>query len=79
MTRVTIEIGGEVFEGHCADTGNGLLRVISRYGSRSVPLGELALPPDLQAEMALAEIVLAFKDAAAAPRPPASGGATPTA
>ena len=61
MRLLRIELGGRIFEGHCAVTGDGTLRVISQYGSRSVQAGGLPLPLEIQAEMAMAEIAAEFQ------------------
>ena len=60
MTPVEVVVDGEVFTGFAASPRDGLLRVISRYGSKTIRV-ELPLPLDIQAEMALTEIVTAFK------------------
>ena len=60
LRPVKLEIDHEVYEGHCCVAGDGVLRVISRYGSRSVHIGELQLPLEMQAEMVMAEIVAAY-------------------
>ena len=52
---------GASFEGFAASIGEGRLRVISQYGSLNVRVGDLTLPPEIYAEMALTEIVTSMK------------------
>ena len=61
MRLVTIEMDGLTFEGYSALPGDGTLRLISHYGSKSVRIGELPLPLEIQAQMVMVEIVAAFQ------------------
>ena len=68
MTRVTVAIDGQEFEGYFAFAGAALLRIISRFEGRPVPIDELHLPVQIQAEMVMAEIATAYSQAAVEPQ-----------
>ena len=67
MISVHIEVDGTSYDGHAARLDDGSLRLISRYGSRNIVTGETPLPFEIQAEMALAEIVAQLRAGPAEP------------